>query len=116
MEYNIPPGIPGVTASTGFKDNWLAYSAKLPGRGNPWDSSYSDVWRRAGKELRREITHLPHPLYTNSLTMSRIYFSAEQFSGDSGVRWSLGHDINIQFELYGCPNYDIDRSKCSVGF
>ena len=80
-------------------------------RGFPWDYSYSATWKKAGKELRREITHLKNPLYTDSLTMSQFKFSAGRFPNEAGIRSNLGHDINIQFELYGCPNYDLDRSK-----
>ena len=115
MEYNIPANL-GISALTGSKDGWITWGAGWSGRGSPWDNTYSNVWRRAGKDLRREIMHLARPLYTDSMTMSKFTFSAEKFSGDDGLRWSLGHDINILFELYGCPNYDLDRSKCHVRF
>ena len=83
-------------------------------RGYSWDSSYASDWKKAGKELRREITHLKRPLYTDSLTLSRIVFSASTWSGDDYLRSKLGHDIKVQFELYGCPNYDLDKSKLCI--
>ena len=44
-----------------------------------------------------------------------MYISAERFSGDNNfLRSKLGHDIKIQFELYGCPNYDLDKSKFCI--
>ena len=108
MEYNIPPNL-GVADSTGVNTNWIPRTIR---RGYEWDSSFSAKWKQAGKELRREITHLKNPLYTDSLTMSKIEFSADKVASyDSHIRWNLGHVINIQFELYGCPNYDLDKSK-----
>ena len=46
--------------------------------------------------------------------MSNIVFSAELYdSSDSALRSNLGHDIGVQFEIYGCPDYDLDKSKMS---
>ena len=106
MTYNIPPGF-GVSDLTGTNDD----RPIGPNRGYEWDSSYSSKWRKAGKEIRREISHLKHPIYTDEITMSSIIFSAEPFGNENVIRSKLGHNINVQFELYGCSNYDLDRSK-----
>ena len=88
-------------------------------RGYGWDNSYSSNYKKAGKELRRELVHLHKPLYTDEITLSNFVFSAtpnaEEYAND-GVLYSkifgdLGHDLKIQLELYGCSNYNIEQSK-----
>ena len=79
-------------------------------RGNPWDNSYAKAWDQAGKEGRSPIAHLPVPLYTDSFMLSRIQFIADPKSGSSLSKY-YGHDIQMQFEVFGCSNYDIDKSK-----
>ena len=105
MTFNIPSGL-GVGDATGTRTNF----PMGPNRGYFWDSSYSITYKQAGKELRRPIFHLKNPYYTDEIIMSSIIFSAAPFTNENELRSKLGHDINVQFELYGCSNYDLDRS------
>ena len=107
VQYNIPSGL-GVSDSTGTKTSWLSTSFN---RGYAWDDTYSANWKRAGKGLRREITHLPKPLYTDEIIMSGFVISAEPGPSNNHIKSKLGFDIKVQFELHGCSNYDLDRSK-----
>ena len=106
VKYNVPSGL-GVSDSTGQKNSWLAVAFDR----YPWDDTYSGKWRKAGKELRREIAHLPKPLYTDEIIMSKFEISAEPGPGNDHIKSKLGFDIKVQFELFGCSNYDLDRSK-----
>lgn len=109
VEYNIPSGL-GTSDTTGTNTNFIEAGFL---RGYPWDDSFINNYRKAGKELRRELVHLKRPLYTDEFTLSRIQFTAKPFD-DGNPAYLLpyiGHDLNIQLELYGCSNYDIERSK-----
>ena len=106
VKYNIPSGL-GVSDSTGQNNYWMAVAFDR----YPWDDTYSGKWRKAGKELRREIAHLPKPLYTDEIIMSKFEISAEPGPGNDHIKSKLGFDIKVQFELFGCSNYDLDRSK-----
>ena len=108
-EYNIPSGL-GASGTTGTNYNFLDGGFL---RGYPWDSSYVSNYRKAGKELRRELVHLKRPLYTDEFTLSNIMFSAKPFSdaNPNNLMTQIGYDLNIQLELYGCSNYDITRRK-----
>ena len=75
VTYNIPSGL-GVSDSTGQKNSWLALTFD---RGYPWDDTYSGNWKKAGKESRREIAHLPKPLYTDEIIMSKFEISHVTF-------------------------------------
>ena len=107
VKYNIPSGL-GVSDSTGQDTSWMSSSSN---RGYTWDDSYDTNWKKAGKELRREITHLPKPLYTDMIILSNFLFSAEPGPNNDHIKSKLGFDIKAQIELYGCSNYDLDRSK-----
>ena len=117
FEYSIPSGL-GTDETTG---STTTFAHNDLDRGYSWDSSYSGNYRKAGKELRRELVHLHRPLYTNEITLSKLIFSASP----NGYNWidganrdylypELGHDLKIQLELYGCSNYNIEQSKLKI--
>ena len=50
-------------------------------------------------------------LQSNEIIMSKFEISAQPGPGNDHIKSKLGFDIKVQFELFGCSNYDLDRSK-----
>ena len=84
-----------------------------------WDAA------KRGNEKRKEIAYLQNPITTKKIHLSRIQFTAQAWNnwfpkGTSGnqyidqgsyVPFNLGHDIFVQIELFGCPNYNLTEGK-----
>lgn len=84
-----------------------------------WDSA------KQGNENRKDIAYLQNPIKTSRIVLGKIQFTASPWNKwfpkgtstnqfiDQGsyVPFNLGHDISVQIELFGCPNYDVTERK-----
>ena len=100
-------------------DNWKGINIDQYHDGFKWDAS------KQGKEKRKEIIYFERPIYTKQIKLREIQFTAKAWNSwfpkgtstkdfiDQGeyVPFNLGHDIYVQIELYGCPNYDLNTSE-----
>ena len=98
---------------------WRTQNLKRYFNGFLWNAT------EQGKEKRKEIVYLENPVYTNQVKLNKIEFTAMPWNSwfpkgissntfiDQGsyVPYNLGHDLYVQIELFGCPNYDLNKSK-----
>ena len=89
-----------------------------------WDAA------KQGNEKRKDIAYLQNPIQTSKITLREIQFTATPWNSwfpkgtstnqfiDQGsyVPFNLGHDIYVQIELFGCPNYDITERTYQQNF
>ena len=100
-------------------DKWKNVNFKQPHNGLTWDATTQ------GKEKRKEIVYLERPIYTKQVKLTELQFTAKAWHSwfpkgtstntfeEKGayVPFNLGHNIFVQIELYGCPNYDVNKSE-----
>ena len=68
--------------------------------------------------------YFTRPIHSHKVTLKKIYFTASDwphwfpkrdyssiFVDSDYVPYNLGHDLYVQIELYGCPNYSLDHRK-----
>ena len=79
-------------------------------------------------DKRKEIAYLERPIYTNEVRLMGIKYTAQPWNNwfpkgtgtkevvDKGeyVPYNLGHDLYVQLELFGCPNYDMSQCKLYI--
>ena len=99
--------------------DWLEANLKGHFDGFLWDAT------RQGNEKRKEIVYLQNPISTTTIILGEIEFTALPWNNwfpkgtrdnqfiDKGsyVPFNLGHDIYVQIELFGCPNYNLTEGK-----
>jgi hypothetical protein len=100
-------------------DVWTGINMDAYHDGFNWDAS------KQGKEKRKEIVYFERPIYTKQVMLRELQFTAKAFNNwfpkgtstntfiDQGdyVPFNLGHDIFVQIELYGCPNYELNKRE-----
>ena len=100
---------------------------------NPLDNETTDIdlkdflpngvtWQahKQSKEKRKEIVYFRRPIYTSKLTLRKIEFTARKwnswfpretstdtFIDSSYVPYNLEHQIYVQIEIFGCPNFKV---------
>ena len=99
--------------------DWQSTSFKSYSEGVLWDAT------KQGNEKRKEIVYLQNPITTTTIILGEIEFTALPWNNwfpkgtssnqfiDKGsyVPFNLGHDIYVQIELFGCPNYNLTEGK-----
>ena len=99
--------------------DWQSTSFKSYSEGVLWDAT------KQGNEKRKEIVYLQNPITTTTIILGEIEFTALPWNNwfpkgtssnqfiDKGsyVPFNLGHDIYVQIERFGCPNYNLTEGK-----
>ena len=130
--------ITGIWWQTDYTSKLHAYIHNI--RGFSWEDPISTEWqevdlknshdgftwdaKKQGKEKRKEIAYLESPVYTNKIILKKIEFSALSWDVKfpEGTRYysyvdppyvpfNLGHDLFVQLEVFGCPNYELNKGK-----